>query len=125
MARGDRGIQARVNRHATAAAVQDQRNQAGAQVVPPLQIVPNGAVLDAGLLAAAGRAPAPNARPAFRATRSIRANAKLMENINTLSDMWEELNTDMAMVTISLHLSLREKKSTGKAQRSRTNTVGD
>jgi hypothetical protein len=57
--------------------------------VPP-QIVPNGVVLDAGLLVAAGRAPAPTARPAFRATRSIRANAKLMENINTLSDMWEE-----------------------------------
>jgi hypothetical protein len=86
LVRQDRTEQARRNQHETAAAIQQAQannvNQAQqAQALLPIQ--QNGANLDAALIAV-------TPRPAFIPTRSISLAARLMENVRSLSDLWEE-----------------------------------
>jgi hypothetical protein len=87
LVRQDRGEQARRNRHETAAAIQAQQeaNQAQRTALPPIQR--NGADLDAALVP---MVVTPRAQLAFIPMRSISPSARLMENIRSLSDMWEE-----------------------------------
>lgn len=87
MVRMHRGEQARRNRHATAAAIEGVQAQQEAQLP---QNQPNGPLLDAAMVPGADPMVATTPRSSFRPTRSMSPHAKLMDNIRSLSDMWEE-----------------------------------